>query len=316
MNPYWDKNFFEFFSVLFRRMAGQLPSPELASDEVQLLVLAGIGISCALIGVFLTLKKMTMLANSLSHTVLLGIALTYIAAFAFSDAPPGHLEISLPMLISASLASGLITTLATHLLTHVTDLQEDASIGLVFTTLFALGVVLVTVFTRSSHIGTEAVMGNVDALHADDLKLVASVLLFNTLFVGLFYRHLKITAFDVSFSGTVGISAFLLNNLLMLATAATAIAAFRAVGVILVLSFLVTPALIARRLTHSLKYLIPIACAAAVLCSCLSVALARHILSVWGIPLSTGGIVVTLMGLLYLLTLTRNKVLIPRYNGK
>ena len=81
MNPYWGQNFFGFFAVLFQRLTGQLPLSQLASDEVQLLVLMGVALATVLLGSFLTLKKMTMMANSLSHTTLLGIVIAYLIFF-------------------------------------------------------------------------------------------------------------------------------------------------------------------------------------------------------------------------------------------
>ena len=71
---------------------------------------------------------------------------------------------------------------------QVAKVQEDASIGLVFTSLFALGVVLVTLYTKNLHIGTEAIMGNIDALDIDDLSLVGSVALLNLVTFFFFFR--------------------------------------------------------------------------------------------------------------------------------
>lgn len=304
ITPYWGKNFFEFFSLLFQRLLlwlrGDLPLSQLASDEIQLLVLMIVALSSSLVGVFLVLKRMTMLANSLSHTLLLGIVLAYIILGPFSSLSGEETHaISLTTLLVASLATALLTTLLTQLLTHVMRLQEDASIGLVFTTLFALGIVLVTVFTRNAHIGTEVIMGNVDALHFDDLKLVFWVALVDLLILGLFYKEFQITAFDGQLASALGFSPALFNYILMILVAGTAIGAFRAVGVLLVLAFLVGPPLTARLLTPHLKTLILLAAAIGVFCSLIGVALARHILSVYHAPLSTGGLVVTLIGLTY-----------------
>ena len=111
MNPYWGQNFFSFFAVLFQRMTGQLPLDQLASDEVQLIVLMGTLLSTVLLGTFLTLKKMTMMANSLSHTTLLGIVIAYLIFFA----PETDLSIDTGILLVAALASAVLTTLLTEL---------------------------------------------------------------------------------------------------------------------------------------------------------------------------------------------------------
>ena len=81
LNPYSGKSFFgfflEFFSRLYQFLTGNISVTDIASDEIQIIVLGGVAISAALVGCFLILRKMTMLANSLSHTILLGIVLAY-----------------------------------------------------------------------------------------------------------------------------------------------------------------------------------------------------------------------------------------------
>jgi manganese/zinc/iron transport system permease protein len=298
MNPYWGKDFFEFFAILFRRLSGQMPLDQLPTDEVQLLVLMGVAVSTVLLGTFLTLKKMTMMANSLSHTTLLGIVLAYIFFFT----PGSDLTISTGVLFIAAILSALLTTVLTELTRDFLKLQEDAAIGLVFTTLFALGIILVTVFTRNSHIGVEVITGNVDALHPRDIGLIWGTGAVNLLVIGLFFRQWVMTAFDEKLSFSLGIPTRLFHYILMFLTALTLIAAFRAVGVLLVLSFLVGPTLIARRWTYRLMPLLGTALAVGILASVLGVALSRHFLSVYHTPLSTGGLVVTLISIFYLVS--------------
>ncbi|MBS0603571.1 MAG: metal ABC transporter permease [Verrucomicrobia bacterium] len=307
-NPYFSKNFGEFLLIFMQRMGelllGKIGFSDLASDEVQVLVLALVAISSSLVGTFLVLKKMTMLANSLSHTILLGIVIAYVILIPFIPEGEVHSHsISIQVLLIASLATGLITTLLTQMLTHLLKLQEDASTGLVFTTLFALGIVLVTVFTRNTHLGTEAIMGNVDALHVHDLKLILWIALFDFAVIALLFKEFKITTFDGSFASAQGFSSALFSYLLMVLTSATVIGAFRAVGVLLVLAFLVGPVLTARLFTHRLKKLIILAVAIGVFASIISVALARHLLSVHHLPLSTSGLAATVLGAIYFASL-------------
>ncbi len=299
MNPYWGQDFFGFFATLFRRLTGSLPLEALPSDEVQLLALMGISCACALMGVFLTLKKMTMLANSMSHTVLLGIVMAYILTFYVSS----QLTLDIHTLLIAALITAFLTTGLTQLFIHVVKLQEDASIGLVFTTLFALGIVLVTVFTKNMHIGIEAVMGNIDALDPHDLKLVGFVLALDLVVILLCFKEFKVTAFDPALANALGIRSTLFSHLLMVLTAITCIGAFRSVGVLLVLAFIVGPVLMARLLTNNLKTLISLSCALGMLCSLIGVAFSRNLLSVYHLPVSTAGLVVTLMGLVYFVLL-------------
>lgn len=264
-----------------------------------MLVLIALSLCSALIGTFLVLKKMTMLANSLSHTILLGLVVTYLL---FSSSHSyGLASLSIQMLLFAAFITGLITTLLTQLLTSVMKLQEDASIGLVFTTLFALGLVLVTAYTRNVHLGVEAVMGNIDALHVHDLKLIFGVALANFIVIALFFKEFKIVSFDSSLASTLGFSCNFFNYLLMVLTAATAIGAFRAVGVLLFLAFIVGLPLTGRLLSNKLMTCMWLALAIGAAASLVSVAFSRHLLSVYQAPVSTSGLVVVTIGIGYIL---------------
>lgn len=306
-NPYDGQNFFSFFAVLLSRIwgiiSGSIPLSSLVSDEIQILVLIGVSASSALVGTFLVLRKMTMLANSLSHTILLGIVAAYLITHSglWGNENVQGEPINLKAMLIAALAMGLVTTFCTEMLHKLARLQEDASIGLVFTSLFALGVVLVTMLTRDAHIGTEVVMGNVDALHIDDCKLAFVILGINIVSFLLFFKEFKITTFDAGLSSALGISPHLFNYILMTLVSMTVIGAFRAVGVLMVLAFITGPVLTARFLTHNLKTLIYLAIFLGSAASIVGVALSRHLLSVHGLALSTGGIVVCVIAALFLI---------------
>lgn len=305
-NPYSGQTFFGFlFEVLIRFwdfIRGDLPMDRLAADEIQIIVLVGVAASSALVGTFLVLRKMTMLANSLSHTILVGIVIAFLITSngVVGDAHEHSQLINVQSMLFASLIMGLVTTFLTELLTRWGKLQEDASTGIVFTSLFSIGVIAVTVLTRNAHIGTEVVMGNVDALQLDDCKLVYIVLLINVLLFSVFFKEYKITTFDRGLSRSFGISPTFFNYLLMTQVSATAIGAFRAVGVLMVLAFITGPALTARLLTHDLKKMLLLAVGIGSGASLIGVALSRHILSVYGIALSTAGLVVCTILAIYL----------------
>lgn len=303
LNPYFDQNFFSFFAVFFYRLwlmlTGQIALDQLASDEIQCFALAGLGVASALVGSFLVFRKMTMLANSLSHTILLGIVLAFILGSSQEEMHEGKLN--LPILLLASMLISLLTVLTTEFLSKVAKLQEDASIGLVFSAFFALGIVLVNLLTRNAHIGAEVVMGNVDALHHDDLKIVLFIFFLTVATTLIFYRGWMITTFDPGFARILGFSTAFYNYFLMILVSLTVVAAFRAVGVLMVLTFITAPPLMARLYCIRFSKLLLLACFLAILFSLVGVALARHILSVQGIALSTAGVVVTLMGTSYLI---------------
>lgn len=309
-NPYYEQEFFGVFAVLIQRLylffTGQLSFVDLAPDEIQMLVLSGVAASSALVGCFLVLRKMTMMANSLSHTILLGILIAFLFTQGSYQKAENFFEgtqLNITAMLIASLAVGILTTFLTEFLTKTVRLQEDASTGIIFTSLFALGVVLVTLLTRNAHIGVEVVMGNVDALHIDDCKLVFLILVCNALIFFLFYKEFQITTFDPSFAKAIGISALAMNYLLMALASATIVGAFRAVGVLMVLTFITGPALTSRLLTHSLNKMLLIAMGLGVLSSLLGVAISRHILTARGLALSTAGIVVAVTVVLYSIVL-------------
>lgn len=309
-NPYSTTTFPSFFIVLFSRiwtfMTGGLSLNQLASDEVQIIVLIGVALSAALVGSFLILRKMTMLANSLSHTILLGIVI----AFYFTstsghgefDQHPGAINVQAMLL--ASLAMGLITTFLTQAITTYARLQEDASTGIVFTSLFALGIILVTLLSKNAHIGTEVVMGNVDALQLGDCQLVYISLIINILLIALFFKEYLITTFDPALAKAMGISAVFFNYMLMAQVSITTVSAFRAVGVLMVLAFITGPPLTARLLTNDLKKMLWIACGIGALASVVGVALSRHLLTAYDMALTTAGVVVCVIASIYVVVVS------------
>ncbi len=315
-NPYFGQDFIGFFGVFFMRLwafvCGNLPFDALATDEVQIVVLGAVAASGALVGTFLVLRRMTMLANALSHTILLGIISAYLLMRLFSDSSNLMAPLSVPALLTAAFLTGIATTFLTQFLTKVIKLQEDASIGLVFSILFSLGIVLITLFTRNAHVGTELVMGNADALKPSDVRDVLAILGVNLALFFLLYHGFKITTFDPQLARAFGFSPLLFNYLLMVQTSATAIGGFRAVGVLMILAFFIIPTLTARLLTHNLSTLIWLSIGIGVSASFVGAALSRHLFTIYGVGLSTGGIVVTLLGVVYLLVALA-KLQMPRY---
>lgn len=301
MNPYWGASFFSFFQVLFSRI-GKGFEGGLVSDEVQLGILSLVGLSCSLIGPQLVLKRAALFANSLSHTILLGI----VAAYGVTSYFGGHLFSGMTLFLGALFAA-ILTALATEGLTRFCGLPEDASIGLVFTSLFALGIFLTSVFLKDAHLGIESLMGSADLLQPSDAFFPLLALLANLLFIGVFYSGLRLWSFDPIFARLVCPRGRGLSSALFLLTAITCVAAFRSVGVVLVLAFLVGPYLIARGISDRLCHLVLISPWIALFCTWVGVAISRHCLSMYALPLSTSGLIVSFMGGVYLLTRLRRK---------
>lgn len=311
VNPYQGTDFITFFGVLAQRiwggLTGSLQGQPLANDEVQMLVLSFIAMSGALVGTFLVLRKMSMLANALSHTILVGIVIAFILTLQMGEGDMFH-HFNLQVMFTAAMITGIGTSLLTEFLTKGMRLQEDASTGIVFTTLFALGIIIVTVATKNAHIGTEVVMGNVDALMLSDCTLALVILLGNLFLTALFYKEYVVTTFDPGLARSLGFSVAFFNYLLMVQVSATVIGAFRAVGVLMVLAFITGPTLAARFLSDRLFNVIAIAMSIGVAASILGVALSRHLLTVYDTPLTTAGLVVILLGVFFVIAALYKKL--------
>ena len=200
--------------------------------------------SCALLGTFLVLRKMALLGDALSHAVLPGIAVAFLLS--------GSRAV-LPMFLGAAFF-GLLTTLLVESFHRRWRVQEDAAIGIVFTALFALGVVIITAYAGHVDLDQECVLYGEIAYTPWDLLLwgdeslgprpvwiLGAVLAINLTAIALLYKEFKITAFDPALALSVGINAALMHYLLMGLVALTTVASFESVGAILVVAMLIVP---------------------------------------------------------------------------
>lgn len=231
-----------------------------AQIEIQLIGII-VAAACAIPGVFLVLRGMAMMSDAISHTVLLGIVLGFFIT--------GSLES--PLLIFAAAAMGLVTVSLTELLNRSRLVKQDAAIGLVFPALFSLAVILISRFARGVHLDTDAVLLGELAFAPFDrmpifgisiphsLIVMGIILIINIAFVALFYKELKIATFDPGLAAAIGFSPALIHYGLMSLVSITAVGAFDAVGSILVVAFMVTPAASAYLLTDKLERMLLLA---------------------------------------------------------
>lgn len=203
------------------------------------------GAACALGGSFLVLRRMAMLGDAISHAVLPGIAIAYFITQSRS---------SIGMLIGAGLI-GLLTVFFVEILQKKGRLAGDASIGVTFTFLFAVGVILISAFGHYVDLDQDCVLFGEIAFVPWDVWLVNGVnfgpravwslgiaLLVNVIFVLLFYKELKVTSFDPVLARSMGVRTGLVHYGLMACISLTTVAAFESVGAILVVAMLVVPA--------------------------------------------------------------------------
>ncbi|MBD7936151.1 MULTISPECIES: metal ABC transporter permease [Cytobacillus] len=229
------------------------------SYEIWIMIVASlVGITCGVIGCFLILRKLAMLADAISHTVLLGIVL----AFLISQSMNG-----LYMLIGAAVV-GLFTAMLIQFLNHK-GIQEDASIGVVFTFFFAIGVILITVFADSVHLDVDhALMGEIAFVPFDMVEIaflpplpkafimLMSILILNIILMMLFYKELKITSFDPALAAAIGMPVMFIHYLLMGMVSVSTVASFDSVGAILVVAMLIAPGASAYLLTNKLSHML------------------------------------------------------------
>ena len=220
--------------------------------------------TCGLLGSFLLLRRDSLLGDALSHAVLPGI----IAGFALTGARSG-----LPMLLGA-LAAALAATLLISVVRRAARIESGAATGAVFTTFFALGLVLMEVTgARSVDLDLDCVLfGQLETvvwLEAQgwaslldpaalahlprQLHLLAGVAVVVAVIVALLWRPLHLLCFDPDYAAAIGLPARRLELVLNLMVAAAAVAAFEAVGSILVVAMLVCPAAALRLLTDDFR---------------------------------------------------------------
>ena len=215
--------------------------------------------SCGLIGCFLVLRQNAMLGDAISHAVLPGLVLAFLVTASRNV---------VPMFVGAAL-SGLITAYLTETLGRTRRVYSDAALGVVFTFLFAVGVILVTVFADYVDLDQECVLyGEIaytpwNTLVLGGYKLgprpiwvLSTIFIANLVFVTLFYRQLKICSFDPHMARAIGIHERLWHYLLMTMVSFTVVAAFESVGAILVVAMLIVPGATAYMITSNLKVML------------------------------------------------------------
>lgn len=216
------------------------------------------GVACALPGAYLLVRRLSMLGDAITHSVLAGLA---IAFWVTSSREP------LPMFAGA-LAAGLLTAWLTQWLSDAGRVETSAALGVVFTSLFAVGLAMMARVGERVDLDPGCVLyGALELAPLDTVKVGGieipraflmglAMALVNACAVLLLYKEWLVCAFDEPFAAVAGFRPRLLHHLHMLVTAATAVAAFEAVGSILVVALMVVPAATARLLTHRFSSLL------------------------------------------------------------
>lgn len=275
--------------------------------------------ACALLGNFLVLRKMSMMGDAISHAVLPGLAIAFLVTEA---------RASLTMFIGAAIV-GVLTAVFTQWISRFGKVDEGASMGIVFTSLFAVGLLLIV--QAADHVDLDPGCVLYGAIELTPLDVVwrpdlfgmefevpraslvlAGVALLNGCFIVAFFKELRISSFDPELATTMGIRSNVMHYLLMTLVAVTTVAAFEAVGSIIVIAMLIVPPSTAHLLTDRLWLMVVLSVVFAV-ASALLGHLSALIVPGWfgfvddstGLSLSTStsGMMAVMAGVLFVVTM-------------
>jgi manganese/zinc/iron transport system permease protein len=210
--------------------------------------------ACAILGCYLVLRRMSLLGDAISHSVLPGLAIAFLLT--------GEIY-GLPMVLGA-MALGMLTSFLTQTLHSLGKVSEDASMGVVFTTLFAAGVVMLGFWGRQAHIDANCVLfGLIEYAWTTKVPLwgwsvprallsLTPMLLAVVVFVAALWKELKIVAFDPALAAAMGFRVAAVHYLLMAMVAGVTVSAFESLGSVLVVAMLIVPGATAALMTERL----------------------------------------------------------------
>lgn len=239
-----------------------------------------VGITCGVLGCFVVLRRMALIGDALAHAVLPGVVIAFIApvllvSFAgwvqldvfgmdaaawlpFGGKPP-H-EVNPMVMLVGALIAGLATAVLINLVGRFSRTKEDSAIGIVFTALFALGIILISALPRGTHFDLKCFLfGDPLAVGQSDLIMMSVICPAVLAVVAALYHRLKLVSFDPLVAAAMGVSVTATHYLLMGMLSATIVAGLRTTGVILVVAMVITPASAAYQLTNRFSVMIGLA---------------------------------------------------------
>lgn len=200
-----------------------------------------VGAACGLVGNYLILRRMALVGDAISHSVLPGIAI----AFLLSQ------NRSTPIMFAGALAAAMVTTVLIELIHKKSRVKQDAAIGIAFTSLFAIGVILISLFASKIDLDQECVLyGEIILIPLEPpialglpepVLRMAIVAALTLAFIVLFYKELLVSSFDAGLASSLGINATIVHYALMCWLSVVVVSAFESVGAILVIAMLILP---------------------------------------------------------------------------
>lgn len=281
---------------------------QMSSAQLEIQIIAClVAIACAIPGVFLVLRRMSLITDAISHAILPGIVVGFFITH----------DISSPVLIMLATLTGVLTVLLVAFIQKTGLVKEDTAIGLVFPALFSLGIILIAQYANDVHLDIDSVLlgelaqanlerliiggemvdevivGGYD-LGPKSLWVIGVILVISLSLLIAFFKELKLSTFDVGLASALGFSPVLLHYGLMTVSSITIVGSFDAVGAILVIALMIAPAATAYLLTKDLKKMIFMAIGFGVFSAITGYWLAHYL------DTSIGGAITTMLGLVFL----------------
>ncbi len=210
-----------------------------------------VGLMCGVLGVFIVLRNMSLIGDALSHAILPGVVFAFMA-FGYSTIA----------FFTGSVLAGLVSVILMTWIQQNVNTKNDASIGIVFTAMFSIGVIGISAISQKDGVHLDLkdfLVGDINAISTEDIYLTFGICVYVLLCIIVFYRYLFVTTFQPVIAETMGISVKTLHYFLMLLLSLAVVASIRAVGMILVVAMLITPAATALLLSDKLKKVIALA---------------------------------------------------------
>ncbi len=235
----------------------------MSSAQIEIQLIASlVAIACAIPGTFLVLRKMALITDAISHSILPGIVIGF---FITQD-------LSSPLLIILAAVSGVLTVVLVEFIQKTGLVKEDTAIGLVFPSLFSIGIILIAQNANDVHLDIDAVLlGELAFAPFDRLMIyntdigpkslwvISIILLITIILLFSFFKELKVSTFDAGLASALGLSPVVMHYGLMTVSSITTVGAFDAVGAILVIALMIAPAATAYLLTNNLKKMLILA---------------------------------------------------------
>jgi manganese/zinc/iron transport system permease protein len=271
----------------------------MSSAQIEIQLIASlVAVACAIPGTFLVLRKMAMISDAISHSILPGIVIGFFITH----------DLNSPLLIFLAALTGIITVILVEYIQKTGLVKEDTAIGLVFPALFSIGVIMIAKNANDVHLDVDAVLlgelafapfdrliiGGTD-VGPKSLWIIGTILLITVTLLFTFFKELKVSTFDKGLAASLGFSPAIIHYGLMSVSSVTTVGAFDAVGAILVVALMIAPAAAAYLLTTDLKKMLGLAIGFGIFSAIFGYWVAH-----W-LDASIAGSITTVLGLVFLL---------------